>query len=317
MENGEQQGQASEMESVDLGSGQASEKFPQANSQRYAPAPGTIPVALPEHEDLHTYVQRARNISLFSIVFTLCCAGVGLGFAWKTSSSALLGYGLEALVDVWSSVLVLWRFWNDPDGEGQYFLVTRRREQRASVGIAVTFILIGFFTCWQASYRLIEETRPKNEEILLAISGTSVIILSWSCAMKFSLAKVLKSSAMRKDAITSGAVASMAATMLVSTTIFKSHPNIWWIDAAVALIVSFVLSVLGVHTLMKNPWWRKDFWVDGSLPPEEKQATHIMELPFHGSPKKQDLSHDPYKDVEAASDPDASGGAATAVPEST
>lgn len=135
--------------------------------------------------------------------------------------------------------------------------------------------------------------------------------------MKFSLAKVLKSSAMRKDAITSGAVASMAATMLVSTTIFKSHPNIWWIDAAVALIVSFVLSVLGVHTLMKNPWWRKDFWVDGSLPPEEKQATHIMELPFHGSPKKQDLSHDPYKDVEAASDPDASGGAATAVPEST
>lgn len=85
MENGEQQGQASEMESVDLGSGQASEKFPQANSQRYAPAPGTIPVALPEHEDLHTYVQRARNISLFSIVFTLCCAGVGLGFAWKTS----------------------------------------------------------------------------------------------------------------------------------------------------------------------------------------------------------------------------------------
>lgn len=70
-------------------------------------------------------------------------------------SSALLGYGLEALVDVWSSVLVLWRFWNDPDGEGQYFLVTRRREQRASVGIAVTFILIGFFTCWQVCSPLV------------------------------------------------------------------------------------------------------------------------------------------------------------------
>lgn len=260
-------------------------------------------------------------------------------------SSALLGYGLEALVDVWSSVLVLWRFWNDPDGEGQYFLVTRRREQRASVGIAVTFIVIGFFTCWQvcfaliaappalcfvlwlpfvraaitimqASYRLIEETRPKNEEILLAISGTSVIILSWSCAMKFSLAKVLKSTAMRKDAITSGAVASMAATMLVSTTIFKSHPNIWWIDAAVALVVSFVLSILGLHTLMKNPWWRKDFWIDGLLPPEEKQATHIMELPFNGSPRKEGASHDPYKDVEAAAEPTAPGFAAPSVEQS-
>lgn len=65
-------------------------------------------------------------------------------------SSALLGYALEALVDVWSSVLVLWRFWKDPDGEGSYFLVTRRRESRASVGIAFTFVIIGYVTCWQA-----------------------------------------------------------------------------------------------------------------------------------------------------------------------
>jgi len=166
----------------------------------------------------------------------------------------------------------------------------------------------------QASYRLIQETRPKNEEILLAISGTSVIILSWSCAMKFSLSKVLQSSAMRKDAITSGAVASMAATMLVSTTIFKSHPKIWWIDAAVALVVSFILSVLGAHTLTKNPWWRKDFWVDGALPPEEKQATHIMELPFHGSPRsKQDASHDPYKDLQASTEATVPGFAAPSV----
>jgi hypothetical protein len=64
-------------------------------------------------------------------------------------SSALLGYGLESLVDVWSSILVLWRFWGDPEGEGSYFLTTRRREARASVGIAFTFILIGFITCWQ------------------------------------------------------------------------------------------------------------------------------------------------------------------------
>lgn len=99
----------------------------------------------------------------------------------------------------------------------------------------------------------------------------------------------------------------MAATMLVSTTIFKSHPKIWWIDAAVALLVSFILSVLGLHTLTKNPWWRKDFWVDGLLPPEEKQATHIMELPFHGSPRKEGASHDPYKDIEAATGSDPPG----------
>ena len=64
-------------------------------------------------------------------------------------SSALLGYGLESLVDVWSSILVLWRFWDDPEGEGSYFVTTQRRESRASVGIAFTFVVIGYITCWQ------------------------------------------------------------------------------------------------------------------------------------------------------------------------
>lgn len=149
-----------------------------------APQPGSIPVPVPEHENLHTYVQRARNISIFSIVFTLVCAVFGLTFAWSTRrcaanpldansalhvvprltvpgpcSSALLGYGLEALVDVWSSILVLWRFWNDPDGEGQYFLVTKRREDRASVGIAFTFVIIAYATCFQVcSTRLLIHT---------------------------------------------------------------------------------------------------------------------------------------------------------------
>lgn len=104
--------------------------------------------------------------------------------------------------------------------------------------------------------RLIEREAPANSEVLLVISGTSVIILSWSCAMKFSLAKVLKSSALRKDAVTSGACAAMAATILISTTIYKSHPGVWWLDSSVAIIISFGLFVLGIRTLLKNPWWR-------------------------------------------------------------
>ena len=108
----------------------------------------------------------------------------------------------------------------------------------------------------QAAMHLIEREAPARSEVLLVISGTSVIILSWSCAMKFSLAKVLKSSALRKDAVTSGACAAMAATILISTTVHKSHESVWWLDSSVAIIISFGLFVLGIRTLLKNPWWR-------------------------------------------------------------
>lgn len=49
-------------------------------------------------------------------------------------SAAVLGYALESFVDVWSSVLVLYRFWDDrvePEA-------ARQRERRASFGISLT-----------------------------------------------------------------------------------------------------------------------------------------------------------------------------------
>lgn len=46
----------------------------------------------------------------------------------------MLGYSLESFVDVWSSILVLYRFWDDKvEAE-----VTRQREKLASFGISLT-----------------------------------------------------------------------------------------------------------------------------------------------------------------------------------
>ena len=58
----------------------------QAKQRKYrSPLPQGVPLPVAEHDSLHTYVQRARNISVFSIAFTLACAIVGLSFAWGTN----------------------------------------------------------------------------------------------------------------------------------------------------------------------------------------------------------------------------------------
>ena len=51
-------------------------------------------------------------------------------------SAAVLGYALESFVDVWSSILVLWRFWDDRSSEAP---TTRcQREKLASFGISLS-----------------------------------------------------------------------------------------------------------------------------------------------------------------------------------
>jgi hypothetical protein len=82
---------ASQERTLPLASSNGTSAVREKVQQSYiGPRPGSIPIAVPEHENLHTYVQRARNISIFSIVFTLCCAGVGLGFAWTTQRCELM-----------------------------------------------------------------------------------------------------------------------------------------------------------------------------------------------------------------------------------
>ncbi len=51
-------------------------------------------------------------------------------------SAAVLGYALESFVDVWSSILVLWRFWGD--GSSEAAAAMAQREKWASFGISMS-----------------------------------------------------------------------------------------------------------------------------------------------------------------------------------
>lgn len=38
------------------------------------------------------------------------------------------------------------------------------------------------------------------------------------------------------------------------------NKRIWWLDAVVALVITFCLAVYSVPVLVIHRWWRKDFW---------------------------------------------------------
>ena len=87
-----------------------------------------------------TGVREAYIISWVSLVLTIVGLIVGLVVSVLTKSSATLGFALENAVDGISSVLVLWRFWGG--GKGQSEGALAMREKRASVGIAIVFVIL-------------------------------------------------------------------------------------------------------------------------------------------------------------------------------
>jgi len=61
-----------------------------------------------EAEEL-VWTRHAITISWISIAITMATGVIGIACAVLYGSMAMLGYGLESFVDVFSSVIVVWR----------------------------------------------------------------------------------------------------------------------------------------------------------------------------------------------------------------
>lgn len=83
-----------------------------------------------------------------------------------------------------------------------------------------------------------------------------------------SLQRKLRSESLRKDAITSGAVAVLSGAICMSSLMYSVDRTLWWFDSVVALCISLALFLGGMWPLVSVQWWSRAFWApmtDASL----------------------------------------------------
>ena len=140
----------------------------------------------------------AYLISWLSLALTGLAFVIGLAVATSSNSSATLGFALENAVDGISSALVLWRFW----GGGHSIPVAELelREKRASVGIAIAFVVLAVTVGGTASAHISEHSVPGNVAALLGVSAPSVVVFTVLGAVKLHLGFATHSPSLKKDA---------------------------------------------------------------------------------------------------------------------
>eukprot|EP00658_Telonema_sp_P-2_P034607 TRINITY_DN2524_c0_g2_i2.p1 TRINITY_DN2524_c0_g2~~TRINITY_DN2524_c0_g2_i2.p1 ORF type:complete len:336 (+),score=90.44 TRINITY_DN2524_c0_g2_i2:133-1140(+) len=229
-----------------------------------------LPVASGDDGDNMPTVWRRRavRISWVSIGLTMASGIAGIVIFAITGSTAMLGYGLESFVDVFSSAVVLWRFSLDLkplEGDGIQHskdLMIYATEKKAGVMIAFTFVAIALVVGGQAIGHMAHHTNPDDHMWLVIFAGISFLAFMALGLGKYMIADALESSAMLKDAYCSIAVSVLSLGVMISVLIYRNEHSIWFLDAVIALIVSVVLFVYGVRTIAfhGHHWWRKDFW---------------------------------------------------------
>ena len=211
-------------------------------------------------------VREAIDISYVSIAVTLIYMIVGLIVGSKNNSSSMVASALESGVDVVSSILVLWRFWGTQDEASKL----AAREKRASVAIAMAFIVISLIVGGTSIAHLSSGASTENAGALIGLAAPTMVVLGFIGALKLHIAKRTGSFAMKKDGVCSLAAAGLSFGIIVGQIIVEaSDGEKWRFDAVFALLIAIGLAVYGGRTLVKNAltnpkWYQRGFWTDAA-----------------------------------------------------
>jgi divalent metal cation (Fe/Co/Zn/Cd) transporter len=177
-------------------------------------------------------VRRARALSLLSIGWMSLEAGVAIAAAIAAQSVALLGFGLDSLIELASASTILWLYSggrNDSDAA----------ERRAQEVVATCFAALALYLAFDAIAALAGNSHLDVSWPGAAVSAGAIVVMPMLARTKGRVAAQLGSGATAGDAAQSWLCAIIAAGALVSI-VANAALGWWWLDPIVGLGIAAV-----------------------------------------------------------------------------
>ncbi len=149
-------------------------------------------------------------------------------------SVALIGFGLDSVVEVASAVVIVWRLTRiSLDREGQ-----ERAERRAVRLIALSFYGIATYVTVDAASTLLGlRDEPQRSPLGLAITALSLVVMPTLAWTKRRVAARLGSVALRADAAQTQLCTYLSGVVLLGLAA-NALLNWWWMDPVAGLVVA-------------------------------------------------------------------------------
>ncbi|PWA31245.1 hypothetical protein CCH79_00002979, partial [Gambusia affinis] len=149
----------------------------------------------------------------------------------------------DATLDVMSSAIVIWRYSNAAAVHSAH------REYIACVILGIVFILSSLCILGKAIHDLATRMPPEVDDFLYSVSIVSGLSCAVLAVAKFMLGKKLTSRALITDGFNSMVGAIMGFSILISAEVFKHHPDVWFLDGTIGVLIGLIILAYGVKLL--------------------------------------------------------------------
>jgi len=178
--------------------------------------------------DRSRQLQHGRKLEYFTLGWNMMEAVVAIGAGWFAGSIALIGFGVDSVIESLSGAVLLWRLSSlDHD---------QSREKIALKLVGVSFLILAAYVTFDALKSLISHEPPETSIVGIGLSILSLIVMPFLARAKRLSASALESRAMKADSKQTDLCAYLSAILLAGL-LLNALFGWWWADPAAALIM--------------------------------------------------------------------------------
>jgi divalent metal cation (Fe/Co/Zn/Cd) transporter len=170
-------------------------------------------------------------------------AGVAAG------SIALIGFGVDSLIEVLAGVVVVWLFTGKRIGSA----IAERRAQQA---ISVSFLLLAAYVAVESLRTLVAGQHPDPSWVGIGLAAFTAVTMPLLARAKRRVGHALASSATVSEARQTSLCAYLSVALLAGLGANAAF-GFWWADPAAAFVIAGIAAYEGIRS------WRGEACIDG------------------------------------------------------
>ena len=172
--------------------------------------------------------RRIRWVVAATITYNVVEAGIALTAGRIASSSALIGFGLDSVVEVLSAAAVAWQFaGRDPHA----------REKVAMRLIALSFFGLAVFVTVDAARALLGATSPEHSTVGIVLAAVSLAVMPGLSWFERRTGRELGSASAVADSKQT-LICSYLSAALLAGLLLNSLLGWWWADPVAAVVIA-------------------------------------------------------------------------------
>lgn len=195
--------------------------------------------------------RRARLLAAASVLYNSVEAVVAIAAGAVAGSAALVGFGLDSVVEVSSGLVVLWQFRH---------ALPESREQQALRLIAVSFVALALYVTQDSVRALVTGADPDASPVGIALATTSLLVMPWLSAAQRRTGRALHSSAVVADS-SQTLLCTYLSAVLLGGLLLNATLGWGWADPVAGLVIA------AVALKEARDAWRGDGCCGPAVPP--------------------------------------------------